>query len=349
MKVTLPPISPEMQKRLNRFKKNRLARFSLWALLIAYACSLLSPWLVNDEPLILRYEGSFYFPAFVSYAEADFGGAYQTEPDYQALLENAQNAGKDIWTLMPPVPHDPLKADLSADGTPPFPPSKTHLLGTDAHGRDVLSRLIHGFRICMSFSLLLTALGTILGIIIGGIQGYLGGKWDIFMQRGIEIWSSLPFLYVVILVGSIYGRSFLLLIGIMAIFNWISLSYYMRAEYMKLRSQPYIQAAKMLGLGRLHIFFKEMLPNALTPVITLFPFTLIGGIGSLTSLDFLGFGLEPPTPSWGELMSEGLNNLYAPWISISTVAALFGVLLLTTFVGEGIRDAMDPKSGDRYE
>jgi len=342
-------LSPEMQKKWQGFKRNRLAFSSLVALGILYVFSLFSPWLVNDEPLVLRYEGKTYFPAFVTYAETEFGGTYETEPDYPSLIASAEENGKSVWALMPLIVQDPLKADLSADGTPPFAPSGKHLLGTDAHGRDVLSRLIHGFRICMSFSLLLTLLGTFLGIVIGGIQGYLGGKWDILLQRGIEIWSSLPFLYVVILIGSIYGRSFVLLIAIMAIFNWISLSYYMRAEYLKLRSQPYVRAAKMLGMSHARIFFKEILPNALTPVITLFPFTLIGGIGSLTSLDFLGFGLEPPTPSWGELMSEGLNNLYAPWISICTVAALFVTLLLTTFVGEGIRDAMDPKSGDRYE
>lgn len=339
----------EIKKKWSRFRKNRLAFRSFCVLAIAYAFSLLSPWLVNDEPLVMRFEGKTYFPAFVTYAETDFGGEYRTEPDYPRWILEMREAGKDVWALMPPIAQDPLKADLSMEGTPPFPPSRTHILGTDSNGRDVLSRLIHGFRICMSFSLLLTVLGTFLGIVIGGIQGYLGGKWDILMQRGIEIWSSLPFLYVVILVGSIYGRSFVMLIFIMAVFNWVSLSYYMRAEYLKLRSQQYVRAAKMLGLGHFHVFFREMLPNALTPVISLFPFTLIGGIGSLTSLDFLGFGLAPPTPSWGELMSQGLNNLYAPWISVSTVLALFVTLLLATFVGEGVRDAMDPKSGDRYE
>jgi microcin C transport system permease protein len=341
--------SQETKQKFRRFRRSKLAFFSLCALFILYGLSLLSPWLANDEPLAMKYSGKWYFPAFVQYSETDFGGAYRTEPDYPALIGRAKNSGTDVWALMPPVPHDPLKADLSLEGTPPFPPSAKHLLGTDANGRDVLSRLIHGFRICMSFSLLLTLAGTFLGIVIGGIQGYLGGKWDIFCQRGIEIWSSLPFLYVVILIGSLYGRSFWLLIAIMAVFDWVALSYYMRGEFLKLRSVPYVRAAKMLGLSHAHIFFREILPNAMTPVVTLFPFTLIGGIGSLTSLDFLGFGLQPPTPSWGELMAQGLNNLYAPWISVSTVAALFFTLLLTTFVGEGVRDAMDPKSGDRYE
>ncbi|MCQ2100797.1 MULTISPECIES: ABC transporter permease [unclassified Fibrobacter] len=359
MKVRL---TQETLNRLRRFRRNRRAFWSLVVLVAAYLLSLTSPWTVNDEPLYMSYNGKSYFPAFARYSDKDFGGSYDTEADYGALFAAVRECEEDaaegftraggcpaLWTIMPPVAHDPLKADLDNDGAPPFAPSAKHWLGTDSNGRDVLARLIHGFRICISFSLLLTVLGTFLGIVIGGIQGYLGKFWDTGMQRIIEIWSSLPMLYVVILIGSIYGRSFWLLILIMAAFNWISLSYYMRAEFMKLRGMTYVQSARVLGLGHRHIFFKEILPNAMTPVVTLFPFTLIGGIGSLTSLDFLGFGLQPPTPSWGELMSQGLNNLYAPWISVSTVAALFVTLLLTTFVGEGVRDAMDPKSGDRYE
>ena len=354
-------LSTETLNRINRFRNNRRAFFSLVVLVIAYLLSLTSPWTVNDKPLYMNYNGKSYFPAFFRYSDRDFGGEYETDADYAEILSDALECEKDAldgfpraggcvnaWAIMPPIAHDPLKADLDHDGAPPFAPSKSHWLGTDSNGRDVLARLIHGFRICISFSLLLTVLGTILGIVIGGIQGYLGKFFDTGMQRLIEIWSSLPMLYVVILIGGIYGRSFLLLIVIMAAFNWISLSYYMRAEFLKLRGMTYVQSAKVLGMGHRHIFFKEILPNAMTPVVTLFPFTLIGGIGSLTSLDFLGFGLQPPTPSWGELMSQGLNNLYAPWISVSTVAALFITLLLTTFVGEGVRDAMDPKSGDRY-
>lgn len=339
-------ISQETKNKWIRFRKNKRAFYSLIILVVAYLLSLSSPWTVNDKPFVMSYHDQLFFPAFFHYSETEFGGQYNTEPNYK---EMALTLNENDWMWMPPIPHDPLKADLSLDGTPPFPPSAKHWLGTDANGRDILSRLIHGFRICLSFSLGLTLLGTILGILIGGIQGYLGRFYDTLFQRGIEIWSSLPFLYVVILIGSIYGRSFLLLILIMAAFNWISLSYYMRAEFLKLRSMPYVKAARMLGLSHRHLFFKEILPNAMTPVVTLFPFTLIGGIGSLTSLDFLGFGLQPPTPSWGELMSQGLNHLYAPWISISTVVALFVTLLLATFIGEGVRDAMDPKSGDRYE
>lgn len=241
-------------KQFKRFRKNKRAFYSLIVLAVAYLLSLTSPWTVNDEPLFLRYEGKTYFPAFAHYPETEFGGSYNTEPDYKRLVAYAKEDGKDVFAIMPPVPHDPLKADLDVDGAPPFAPSAKHWLGTDANGRDVLSRLIHGFRICMSFSLLLTILGTFLGIVIGGVQGYLGIFWDTVMQRTIEIWSSLPFLYVVILIGSIYGRSFILLILIMALFQWISLSYYMRAEFMKLRNMQYTKAARMLGMPHRHIF-----------------------------------------------------------------------------------------------
>jgi microcin C transport system permease protein len=192
-------------------------------------------------------------------------------------------------------------------------------------------------------------MGAVMGIIIGGIQGYLGGVVDIVTQRLIEIWSSLPFLYVVILVGSIYGSNFVLLLFIMVVFHWIGLSYYMRGEFYRLKNMTYIKAARAVGIGHVSIFFRQILPNALTPVITIMPFSLIGGITSLTALDFLGFGLPPPAPSWGELLSQGLNNLYAPWIAISTVSALFITLLLTTFIGEGVREAFDPKSEYRIE
>ena len=260
-------VSTETLNRLKRFRKNKRAFWSLVVLVVEYLLSLTSPWTVNDEPLVLRYEGKTYFPAFVRYSDADFGGEYQTEADYGKLFEAVRECEEDaaegftraggcpeVWAIMPPIAHDPLKADLSEDGAPPFAPSARHWLGTDSNGRDVLARLIHGFRICISFSLLLTVLGTFLGIVIGGIQGYLGKFWDIGMQRMIEIWSSLPMLYVVILIGSIYGRSFWLLILIMAAFNWISLSYYMRAEFLKLRGMTYVQSAKVLGMGHNSFF-----------------------------------------------------------------------------------------------
>ena len=334
--------------RLKRFKKIKRAYYSLWILGIAFVLSLFSEFIANDKPLYLRYQGRSYFPVLFFYSSQTFGGKYKTEADYLALKKNPhfQEYG---FMVFPLIPNSPLRSYLDMEGHPPHPPSRYHLLGTDSVARDVLARLIYGFRICMVFSLFLMFMGAILGIVIGGIQGYLGGAVDIVAQRLIEIWSSLPFLYVVILVGSVYGRSFILLLIVMAIFQWIGLSYYMRGEFLRLKNMTYVKVAKALGIGIASIFFRQILPNALTPVITIMPFSLIGGITALTALDFLGFGLPPPAPSWGEMLSQGLNNLYAPWIAISTVFALFTTLLLATFIGEGIREAFDPKSEYRFE
>lgn len=329
--------------RFRRFKRIKRAYYSLWILGIAFFLSLFSEFIVNDKPLYLRYKGKSYFPVLSFYSEQTFNGKYKTEADYLTLKEN-EEFQKHGFMIFPFIPHSPLHSYLEMANTPPHRPSKSHPLGTDSMARDVLSRLIYGFRICMLFSLILMSLGVILGIVIGGIQGYLGGKVDIVVQRIIEIWASLPFLYVVILMGSIYGRSFTLLLLIMVIFQWIGLSYYMRGEFLKLKSMTYVKAAKAIGMKPFNILIRQILPNALTPVITLMPFIVISGIASLTALDFLGFGLPPPTPSWGELLQQGLKSLYAPWIAISTIAALFTTLLLTTFIGEGIREAFDPKA-----
>jgi microcin C transport system permease protein len=208
----------------------------------------------------------------------------------------------------------------------------------------VLARLLYGFRTSMTFALALACLAALIGSAIGGVQGYLGGYFDLGAQRLIEIWSALPFLYVVILIGSIYGQSFLVLLFIFSLFQWIALSYYMRGEFYRLKGQTFAQAARALGAGHVSILFRHILPNALNPVVTIFPFLLIGGISSLTALDFLGFGLPPPTASWGEMLQQGLKYLYAPWLALSSVLALFCTLLLASFVGEGARAAFDPKS-----
>ena len=334
--------------RLKRFKKIKRAHYSLWILSIAFVLSLFSEFIANDKPLFLRYNGSSYFPVLFFYSAQTFGGQYGTEADYVALRNDKAFLEKGFM-ILPIIPHSPLHSYLELEGNPPHPPSRLHWLGTDSTARDVLARLIYGFRICMIFALCLMIMGAVMGIIIGGVQGYLGGKFDIIIQRLIEIWSSLPFLYVVILVGSIYGSNFMLLLIVMGIFQWIGLSYYVRGEFYKLKNMTYVRAARAIGIGHVSIFFHQILPNALTPVITIMPFSLIGGISSLTALDFLGFGLPPPSPSWGELLSQGLNNLQAPWIAVSTVSALFITLLLATFIGEGIREAFDPKSEYRIE
>lgn len=336
--------SPLTQSRIKKFRSIKRAYWSFWILTVAFVLSLFSEQIANDHPLLLGYEGKIYLPTLKFYSAATFGGRYKTEANYLTLREDPQFKSHGGWMLLPPVPHSPVHPYLDLSGNPPYPPSRLHWLGTDGAGRDILARLIYGFRVCMLFALALTVVGTILGILIGAIQGYLRGKTDITLQRLIEIWSSLPFLYVVILFGSIYGQSFTILLIVTAIFEWMSLSYYVRGEFLKLSEQPYVLAAKAIGASHTRILFRQMLPNSMTPVITILPFSLVGGITTLTSLDFLGFGLPPPTPSWGEMIGEGLQNIQAPWVAGSAIGALFVTLMLATFVGEGVRDAFDPKS-----
>jgi len=336
--------SPLTQSRIKKFRSIKRAWYSLLILAALFLISLLSEQVANDHPLLLHYGGNTYFPTLKFYSGKTFGGPYRTEADYPTLRNDPQFKVRGGWVLMPPIPHSPLHSYLDLPGNPPHRPSRDHWLGTDGAARDVLARLIYGFRTCMIFALSLTLVGTVLGIIIGGVQGYMGGKTDITVQRLTEIWSALPFLYVVILVGSIYGQNFRILLCVTGVFEWITLSYYMRGEFLKLREQPYVWASKALGAGHVRILFRQMLPNAMTPVITLLPFAIVAGISVLTSLDFLGFGLPPPTPSWGEMIQEGLQNLQAPWLATSAVCALFITLMLATFIGEGVRDAFDPKS-----
>lgn len=341
--------SPLTKSRFAKFRAIKRAWWSLWILVAVYGISLLSEHIANDRPLILHYAGKTYFPTLKFYPGTTFGGPYRTETDYPTLTNSEEFHAGGNWAAYPLIPHSPLHSYLDLPGSPPHRPSWDHLLGTDNAARDVLARLIYGFRLCMTFALALAAVSTVFGIIIGGLQGYCGGRVDLAGQRLIEIWSSLPFLYVVILVGSIYGQSFGILLLVMSLFEWIRLSYYMRGEFYKLREQTYVLAARALGASAPRILFRQILPNAMTPVITLLPFTIVIGISSLTALDFLGFGLPPPTASWGEMIQQGLANLQAPWVATSAVAALFVTLLLASFVGEGLRDAFDPKSLVRHE
>ncbi|MDD5261778.1 MAG: ABC transporter permease [Methylacidiphilales bacterium] len=332
------------RRQIQRFRSIRRAWVSLWILALLYIVSLFSEHVANDRPLLLGYNGHLFFPTVKFYSGQTFGGPYRTEADYTALRGNPDFKAKGGWMILPLISSDPLHSHLDLPGNPPQPPSWEHWLGTDNSARDVLARLLYGFRSSMSFALCLACIGTFFGIIVGGIQGYAGGKTDILGQRLIEIWSALPFLYVVILLGSIYGQGFGILLVVFTLFNWIGLSYYMRGEFFRLKNQAFVQAAQAMGAGHVRIIFRHILPNALNPVITLLPFSLVGYISSLTALDFLGFGLPPPAPSWGEMLQEGLAYLYAPWLAISAVTALFATLLLASFIGEGARAAFDPKS-----
>jgi microcin C transport system permease protein len=337
-------LSDLSRERFRRFRAIKSAWLAFLILSAAFVVSLFSEEIANDHPLLLSYHGHYYFPSFRFYPADTFGGQYKTEADYVALRDDAAFHAGGGWMTLPLIPHDPQHSYLDLSGNPPNPPSRDHWLGTDGSGRDILSRLIYGFRICMLFSLALTGVSTVAGIIIGAVQGYAGGTVDLTAQRVIEIWSALPSMYVVILLGAIYGQGFGILLLVLSLFQWISLSYYMRGEFYKLREQPYVLASRALGASHIRVLFRQILPNAMTPVITLLPFGLVAGISSLTALDFLGFGLPPPTPSWGELIDEGLQNLQAPWLAGSAVAALFITLMLATMIGEGIRDALDPKS-----
>jgi microcin C transport system permease protein len=339
-------ISEITRQQLRRFRSLRRAWVSLWILVIAYLLSLASEHIANDRPLLLGYEGHWYFPTAKFYSGQTFGGPYRTEADYLALEKNPAFHEKGGWMVFPPIKANPLRSYLEQDGSPPHAPSRRHWLGTDDSARDVLARLLYGFRTSMTFALTLACLAALVGVVFGGLQGYFGGWFDLVSQRVIEIWSALPFLYVVILIGSIYGQTFAVLLLVFCLFEWIALSYYMRGEFYRLKGQTYTQAAQALGAGHFRILYRHILPNALVPVITLFPFTLIGGISSLTALDFLGFGLPPPTPSWGEMLQQGLKYLDAPWLALASTLALFLTLLLASFVGEGARAAFDPRSSN---
>jgi microcin C transport system permease protein len=333
------------RRQFRKFRSIKRAWWSFWILAITFILSLFSEHLANDRPLILRYDGGTYFPTLRFYSGQAFGGEYRTEANYRTLREDPAFVEKGGWMLRPPIPHSPLHPYLDLPGTPPHRPSAQHWLGTDEAARDVAARLLYGYRICMLFALTLTLVAGVFGVLIGGLQGYFGGRVDLFTQRAVEIWSSLPLLYVAILIGSIYGQGFGTLLFVLALFYWIGLSYYMRGEFLRLKEMQYIWAARALGASHTRILWRQILPNALTPLITLLPFKIVAGISALTALDFLGFGLPPPTPSWGELLKQGLDNyLNAPWLAVSAVLALFITLLLASFVGEGAREAFDPKS-----
>jgi microcin C transport system permease protein len=335
-------LSPLSRARWNRFRNTRRAYWSLWILGLAFGISLFAELWIHEKPLLIQdQQGTWRIPQLELVTDQDLGGIYQTEADWVQL--RAQ--GFQTPHLDPLIPWGPLPSDLQ-DDQPPYAPSTSHWLGTDASGRDLLARLVYGFRTGMLFSLCLAFLGTLGGLLIGGIQGYFGGRTDLIFQRFIEIWAALPFLYVVILIAHALGTSFGLLVAATAAFQWIGLSYYIRSEVFRIRSLAYVRSADALGMGHFHKFFREILPNAMTPVITFLPFQIIGGIGTLTALDFLGFGLRPPTASWGELLNQGLQNLHAPWLAGFTVLALMTTLLLCTFIGEGLREAFDPKGGE---
>ena len=331
------------RRRWAIFRANRRGYWSLVVFLLLFGLSLFAEVLSNDRPLVIRYQGQLHFPLWRMYPETTFGGDFDTETDYQDPYIRERLSAGDNWVLFAPNPHNFNSINLDLDRPVPSPPTRENLLGTDDRGRDVLARLIYGFRISVLFGLALTAVGTLLGILAGALQGYFGGRFDLIFQRFIELWGSMPELYLLIIFASIFKPSMLLLLVLLSLFGWMGLSDYVRAEFLKGRNMEYVKAARALGVGNATIMARHLLPNSMTPVITFLPFRMSGAILALTSLDFLGLGVPPSTPSLGELLAQGKANIEAWWLSLSTFIVLVGTLVLLIFIGEALREAFDPR------
>jgi len=328
-----------------RFKSNKRGYVSLWLFTILFVLSLFAEVLSNDKPLVVHYSDSYYFPLFVTYPETAFGGDFITETDYLDPFIREQLSKGDNWALYPLNPYSYDTINYFSQYPNPAPPSEQNLLGTDDRGRDVLARLIYGFRISVLFGMVLTVVATFVGIIAGAVQGYFGGRTDLFLQRFIEVWGSMPELYLLIIFASIFQPSILLLVALLSLFGWMGLADYVRAEFLRGRNMDYVTAAKALGVSNRAIMWRHLLPNAMTPVVTFLPFRISGAVLALTSLDFLGLGVPPTTPSLGELLSQGKENIDAWWLSITTFGVLVGTLMLLIFIGEALREAFDTRKG----
>ena len=330
-------------RRWRRFKSHKRGFYSLIIFSILFVLCLGAELISNDKPFLVYYEGGLYYPIFKAYPETTFGGDFETETDYRDPYILDKIVAGDNFAIFPlnHFSYDTINLDL--DKPVPSPPTKDNLLGTDDRGRDVLARLIYGFRLSVLFGFALTFVGTTIGILAGSVQGYFGGKTDLFMQRFIEIWGAMPELYLLIIFASIFKPGVLLLLILLSMFGWMGLSDYVRAEFLRGRNMDYVTAAKALGVSNVVIMFRHLLPNGMTPVITFLPFRLSGAILALTSLDFLGLGVPPSTPSLGELLAQGKSNIDAWWLSLSTFAVLVGTLILLIFIGEALRETLDPR------
>lgn len=335
------------RRRWQKFRTLKRGWYSFILLCTFYAISLASPLLINNKALIVKYEGSYRFPVFADHIQAkDLGQRKLGEPNYRDLAKQYEEADEGNWVLMPLYPYGPtenLLRDPELTGNPPHAPSSSHWFGTDNRARDVFARLIYGFQISITFALGVVLLSYLIGMTIGGILGFFGGYVDIFGQRFVEIWAGMPFLYTVIIVTQFVRPTPNLLMVILALFSWIGISYYMRGEYYREKARDYVAAARAQGESNLAIIFRQILPNALTPIISFAPFAIVGAISALVSLDFLGFGLPAPTPSWGELVNQGLSNIHKWHLVVAPLTALFATLLMIVFIGEAVREAFDPK------
>lgn len=333
------------QRAWRRFKANRRGYVSLWLFAILFVLTLGAELLSNDRPLVVRYQSEFYYPVLFDYNETVFGGDFDTPADYLDPYIRDRLSANGNFAVFAPNPYSYNTLNYFAEAPNPAAPSVANLLGTDDRGRDVLARLIYGFRLSVLFALALTAVGTLAGVLLGGLQGYFGGRLDLTLQRVIEIWGSLPELYLLIILSSFFNPSLTLLLVLLALFGWMGLADYVRAEFLKNRQMDYVLAARSLGLANRQIMWRHVLPNSLTPVLAFLPFRVSGAILALTSLDFLGLGVPATTPSLGEMLAQGKDNLDAWWIALSTFTVLTVTLLLLIFIGEGLRAALDTRKG----
>jgi microcin C transport system permease protein len=328
-----------------RFRANRRGYLSLWIFSVLFVLSLGAEFLSNDKPILVRYQGQWYVPMLAAYPETTFGGDFRTATDYLDPFIRRQLSTDGNWAIWPPNDYRFDTINYFAPSPNPAAPSAVNRLGTDDLGRDVAARLLYGFRISVLFGLALTAIGVAIGVVTGAIQGYFAGRTDLAFQRFIEVWSSVPELYLLLILASIFEPSIWILLGILSVFGWMGLSDYVRAEFLRNRTLEYVTAARALGLSDWRIIVRHVLPNSLTPVVAFLPFRMSAAIVALTSLDFLGLGVPSSTPSLGELLSQGKANLDAWWISLPTFGVLVGTLLLLIFVGEALRDALDTRKG----
>ena len=340
-------LSPVTSRRLTIFRQNRRGFWSLWVFLILFGLSLFAEFIANDKPLLIRYDGRFFAPVLVDYSEDAFGDdLLPTEADYTdpSLRERIEKNG---WMVWPPLRFSYASSVKDLDTPSPSPPSWRNPLGTDDQARDVLARVIYGFRISVLFGFTLTIISSCVGIAAGAIQGYRGGLTDLLFQRFIEIWAGMPQLYLLIILASIITPSFTVLLVFLLLFSWMSLTGVVRAEFLRGRNLDYVRAAKALGVSDVGVMWRHILPNAMVATLTFLPFTLSGSVTILASLDFLGFGLPPGSPSLGELVSQGKNNLQAPWLGLTAFFVLGSLLTLLIFVGEAVRDAFDPRQAPK--
>lgn len=350
--MSLFAVSPLTVKQWRRFRSIKRGYWSAVLLGVCILLSLGAELLVNSRALIVFHQGEWFFPTYGAFVPGrTFGLDYDHETNYRELKAVLAARGEGGWVLLPPVAYDALENDLRENAYPPYPPSfaSGHYLGTDSTGRDVLARLVYGFRTAMAFAFILLLCSYAIGIAVGCAMGFWGGAFDLLFQRLIEIWNLVPFLFVIMIVASVVVPDFWTLMALMVAFGWTQMTWYMRTSTYKEKAREYVLAARALGASSARMIGDHILPNAISVIVTFIPFSIASGVTALTALDYLGFGLPPPTPSWGEMLAQGTNHLESPWIVTSVVAAMIAVLLMVAYIGEAIREAFDPKKFTYYE